>query len=96
MMRHKISQRQVCRVLGVNRSLLANFPKQLVKNRALIEPIKILSVRYPRFGYRRIGAMLTWQEGERIKVKRIYWICSILNLQLPQCRLKGKRLAMIP
>jgi len=91
MMRHGISQRQACHVLDVNRSLLSYTPKQPAKDQALIEPIRDLSQRYPRFGYRRIGAMLAWQQNEPINAKRVYRIWRMLNLQLPRRRPKKKR-----
>ena len=96
MIHRGISGRQACRVLGVSRSWLDYAPKQAKKDKALIEPIKALSKRYPRFGYRRIGAMLSWQEGEPINVERIYRIWRMLNLQLPGRRPKKKRPSNTP
>ncbi len=91
MMHRGISRRQACRMLGVSRSLLAYTPKQPEKDKALIEPIKQLSEQYPRFGYRRIGAILAWQRKEPINAKRVYRIWKMLNLQLPKRRPKKKR-----
>ena len=91
-----ISKRQACQVLGVSRSLLTYTPKQPEKDKALIKSIKTLSEQYPRFGYRRIGAMLAWQEGEPINAKRVYRIWRMLNLQLPKRRPKRKRVSSDP
>ncbi len=91
MMRHNISGRQACRVLGVSRSLLAYTPKQPEKDKALIEPIKKLSQTYPRFGYRRIAVMLGWQQDNAINAKRVYRIWKMLNLQLPKRRPRRRR-----
>ena len=96
MMHRGISQRQACRVLGVNRSLLAYTPKQPVKDKALMELVKALSEAYPRFGYRRIGAILAWQQKEPINAKRVYRIWRMLNLQLPRRRPKKKRPGSAP
>ncbi len=91
-----ISGRQACRILGVSRPLLTYTPKQPEKDKALIKSIKTLSEQYPRFGYRRIGAMLSWQEGEPINAKRVYRIWRMLNLQLPKRRPKRKRVSSDP
>jgi transposase InsO family protein len=91
MMHRKVSQRQACRVLGISRSLLAYSPRQPLKDQALMELIKKLSQTYPRFGYRRIAVMLSWQQGRRVNVKRVYRIWKMLNLQLPKRRPRKRK-----
>lgn len=65
--------------------------KQPNKDQELAKRVKKLSDKYPRFGYRRIGVMLEWEQGERVNIKRIYRIWKMLNLQLPKKRPRRKR-----
>ena len=91
MLHHRISQRRACREIGISRSILVYIPKQPNKDKGIMESIKALSEKYPRFGYRRIAVMLGWQLNETVNVKRVYRIWTILNLQLPKKRPRRKR-----
>jgi len=91
MQARKVSQRRACKEIGLCRSLLAYKPKQPHKDKPLIESVKELSEKYPRFGYRRIAVMLGWQMNETINVKRVYRIWKMLNLQLPKKRPRRRR-----
>ena len=91
MIQHNISQRWACKEIGLSRSLLVYRSKQTDKDRELLEPVKKLSEKYPRFGYRRIAVMLGWQRSETINVKRVYRLWKMLNLQLPKRRPRRRR-----
>lgn len=91
MQARNVSQRRACKEIGVSRSHMVYKPKQPLKDKPLIESIKVLSEKYPRFGYRRIGVMLGWQMDEKINAKRVYRVWKMLNLQLPKRRPRRKR-----
>lgn len=61
------------------------------KNETLRQAIIRLSNRFPRFGYRRIHAILTKQEGWTINVKRVRRIRSEEGLQVKKKTKKRKR-----
>ncbi len=54
---HGVSERRACRVLSLHRSTKRRQPGQ-PERAALIARIYALSERYPRFGYRKIFALL--------------------------------------
>jgi transposase InsO family protein len=91
MMNRHISQRRACKEIGISRSLLVYKAKQPSKDRRLMESVKSLSAKYPRFGYRRIAVMLRWQTKATVNAKRVYRIWKMLNLQLPKKRPKRKK-----
>ena len=54
---HGVSERRACRVLSLHRSTKRRQPGQ-AKQVELVARIHALSERYPRFGYRKIFALL--------------------------------------
>lgn len=91
MQSHKVSERRACGELGVSRSMMVYVPRQPDKDATLMEAVKAMSAKYPRFGYRRIAIMLGWECGKTVNPKRIYRIWKRLNLQLPRKRPRRKR-----
>ena len=91
MQQRKVSQRRACKEIGVSRSVMVYQAKQPVKDKPLIEAIKRMSEKYPRFGYRRIAVMLGWELGESINPKRVYRLWQQMNLQIPKKRPRRKR-----
>jgi transposase InsO family protein len=63
---HGASERRTCRVLGMHRSTKRWQPGH-PEQRALVARIHALSERYPRFGYRKIFALL---KGDQWAVSR--------------------------
>ena len=63
---HGASERRACRVLGMHRSTKRRQPGSSERE-ALVARIHALSERYPRFGYRKIFALL---KGEQWAVSR--------------------------
>lgn len=61
---------QVCRALGLARSGYYRLPMESVESRRLRKEIKELSEKHPRYGYRRITALLR-REGWRVNAKRV-------------------------
>ena len=59
----------------------------------MIQALKQLARRYPRFGYRRLHQMLLRQtpDGPAINVKRVRRLCTLAGLKLPVRRRKKRR-----
>jgi transposase InsO family protein len=69
---YKVSERHGCRILGLSRATKKYLPKSS-REKELREKIHMLSLRFPRFGYRKIHDKLKeegWQVG-REKVRLI-------------------------
>ncbi len=85
---HGVSERQACKLLELDRSSYRYQPQpdQNVKRR---EELVALARQKPRFGYRRLGALLE-KRGHRFNHKRIYRLYREEHLAVR--RLKRKRL----
>lgn len=66
----KLSLRRACRVLGFARSSMSYESKRKVPGE-LLEKLKALAMKRPRFGYRRLHLMLR-RAGESVNHKRVY------------------------
>ena len=66
-----VSQRRACRVLGQPRSTQRQAPKPKEKEGRLVARMLELVRQHPRYGYRRIWALLR-REGWRVNHKRVY------------------------
>ena len=64
------SVRQICETLGFNRSLLYYQPKSDPSQGELREKIEALCLRYPKYGYRRIRALLL-RQGYSVGYRRV-------------------------
>ena len=84
-----MSERKACRWLNVRRKSY-RYRRKKADSAKLIKRIKELALKHPRFGYRRIWALLT-RAGESINVKRVYRLWRELKLALPKRRRKKKR-----
>lgn len=91
--RRGISQRRACWLLGLSRRW-KNY-QSCRKEEDVIQRLKELARRYPRFGYRRLHQMLLRQNpgGTPINVKRVRRLCRLAGLKLPVKRRK-KRLGI--
>ena len=56
--RYRVSQRRVCRVMGRARSTLRYRRRRQADEPALSREVKRLARRHPRYGYRRVHALL--------------------------------------
>jgi len=65
-----VSQRRACRALSQPRSTQRYIAQQRNGERALVERMRELALRHPRYGYRRITALLR-REGWRVNRKRV-------------------------
>jgi putative transposase len=61
------------------------------EDRQLIADMRRLALRWPRFGYRRITALLQ-QEGWRVNVKRVHRLWKVEGLQIRRKARKRRRM----
>jgi putative transposase len=85
------SQRRGCRVSQQPRSTQRYTPQVKPDEPVLIRRMHELVRRYPRFGYRRIGAMLR-AEGRRINLKRVRRLWKKEGFRVPVKTHKKRRL----
>lgn len=86
-----VSQRRACRVLGQPRSTQRQKPKTREKERQLVRRMLELVAKHPRYGYRRIWALLR-REGWRVNRKRIWRLWRREGLKVPRKQRKKRRL----
>jgi transposase InsO family protein len=80
--RHGVSQRRVCRVLDRARSTVRYRRQPRADEEALVRAIKRLARRHPRYGYRRIHALLR-RGGWTVNLKRVHRLWVELGLKQP-------------
>ena len=81
----------MCRALGQARSTQRYRQYLPVADQRLIEAMHRLALRWPRFGYRRIAALLQ-REGWRVNVKRVHRLWKAEGLQIRRKSRKRRRL----
>lgn len=84
-----VSERRVGRVLGRSRSTLRYRRRRPVDEPPLVREIRRLARRHPRFGYRRIHAILV-RKGWTTNLKRVHRLWGELGLKRP-VRLRKSR-----
>lgn len=89
--RLEVSQRRACQVLSQPRGTQRYVPRRVDEDKALGAALKRLSRAHPRYGYRRIAALLR-TEGGCVNRKRVYRLWRQEGLQVPGKSRKGKRL----
>ena len=75
------SVRQICDVLGFNRSSLYYHPKSDSSEQVLRDEIEQLSARYPKYGYRRITQLLL-RMGYAVGYRRVARLMKEDNLSV--------------
>jgi putative transposase len=88
--RFTVSERGACRLVGAARSTVRYRP-QPRDDEALVERLRELAQQRPRFGYRRLHALLR-REGEAVNHKRVYRLYRAAGLAIP--RRKRKRVTV--
>ena len=78
-----ISERRACRVLGQPRQTQRYRPIIKEQERRLVERMLALVRAHPRYGYRRIWALLK-REGGAVNRKRVYRLWRREGLKVPQ------------
>ena len=81
---------QACRALGLARSAAYRLPGASVKSRRLRREIVALSQQHPRYGYRRITALLR-REGWSVNPKRVQRVRRQEGFQVRKRQRKMRR-----
>ena len=90
--RFGVSERRACRVLGQQRSTQRQAPTKAPEGEGrLVARMLELVRRHPRYGYRRIWALLR-REGWRVNRKRVYRLWRTEGLKVPRKQRKKRRL----
>ena len=79
-----------CRALGLARSAAYYLPRESVESRRLRKEIVALSQRHPRYGYRRITALLR-REGWGVNAKRVQRVRRQEGIQVSKRQRKMRR-----
>ena len=87
----EVSERRACQVLAQPRGTQRYRPRQPNRDRGLVQRMLQLVRRHPRYGYRRIWALLRG-EGFRVNRKRIYRLWRQEGLKVPRKQRKKRRL----
>jgi len=87
---HSLSERRACQLARQPRSTHRYESRQLLGDDALTRQIKALSLKHPRYGYRRITALLR-QDGWNVNRKRIHRIWKREGLRVPFRRRRKRR-----
>lgn len=80
-----LSCRRACALLQVARSTLAYQSRMEARDAPILERIRALARQHPRYGYRRIWALLV-REGLRLSAKRVHRLWKKAGLTLPRRR----------
>jgi putative transposase len=87
-----VSERRACRVAGQPRSSQRYVSMKVGKDAALVERMVALSIENPRYGYRRVWALLG-REGWAVNKKRVQRLWREAGLKVPTKKVhKRKRL----
>ena len=86
---HSVSERRACQVIGICRSSKRR-PSGRIEEAKLVRRVHELSERYPRFGYRKIHAVLR-SEGFAIGRDRLRLIRKQEGLQVARKQRKRRR-----
>ena len=86
-----MSERRACEVVGQPRGTQRYTPREPDDERALVRRMRELSAAHPRYGYRRVWALL---RAERFAVnrKRVQRLWRREGLRVPQTQRKRRRL----
>lgn len=88
---HGLSERRACSIVGLRRSVWQYKSRR--DDSALLERMRQLATERPRFGYRRLWAMLR-REGTLVNRKRVYRLYRQEGLKIR--KRSRKRLAAVP
>ncbi len=87
----EVSERRVCQVLGQPRSTQRYAVRERDDEKPLVQLMLTLARRHPRYGYRRIWALLRL-DGFRVNRKRVYRLWRKEGLKVPRKQRKRRRL----
>jgi putative transposase len=81
---YKVSERRACELLGVERSSY-RYRAAKQKDEAMKEQLSELARQHPRYGYRRLTALLN-RLGQAANPKRVWRLYRELELGVRRCR----------
>ena len=87
----EVSERRACKVVGQSRSTQRYAVRERDDERPLVQRMHALVRRHPRYGYRRVWALLR-SEGFRVNVKRVYRLWRKEGFRVPRKQRKKRRL----
>ena len=87
----KVSERRACRLMGQPRSTQRYVGRKVEKDRALAQRMVALSGENPRYGYRRVWALLR-REGWMVNIKRVHRLWKEGGLKVPTRQRKRRRM----
>jgi putative transposase len=93
--RYSISQRRISRIMDRSRSTLRYRQSTRAEEAPLTREIKRLARRHPRYGYRRIHALLV-RGGWSVNLKRVRRLWNELGLRRPLRLRKPRKLGPKP
>jgi putative transposase len=93
--RYEVSQRRISRVMGRSRSVLRYSRTRRADEPPLTCEIKRLARRHPRYGYRRVHALLV-RRGWTVNLKRVRRLWNGLGLRRPVRLRKPRKLGPKP
>lgn len=82
---HGASERRACRLVGVARSTRRYQPQPQQNDGTVRERLRTLSRERPRYGYRRLTALLE-AEGTTVNHKKVHRLCREEHLLVPRTR----------
>jgi putative transposase len=86
----KVSERRACRAIGQPRSTQRYMSHKVQRDRPLAQRMVALSRENPRYGYRRVWALLK-REGFEINQKRVHRLWREEGLKVPDKQHKRRR-----
>lgn len=86
-----LSQRQACTFIGLPRQSARRERVQPRKDQLMKNHIQALSLKHPRYGYRRIHALLCRANTNTINIKRVHRLWKRAERQVPPRKRKRTR-----
>ena len=86
----RVSERRACRVVGQHRSSQRYLSTKVGKDAALVKRMVALSTENPRYGYRRVWALLG-REGWKVNKKRVQRLWREAGLKVPAKKVHKRR-----
>ena len=86
-----MSERRACEAIGQPRSTQRYEPKEAEDEKPLVRRMKQLSAEHPRYGYRRVWALLR-RERFAVNRKRVHRLWRREGLKVPRKQRKRRRL----
>src|SRR2546425_101138 len=88
-MTRRLSCRRACVLLRVARSALGYAARRPARDAALVAELQRLAAAHPRYGYRRMWALLH-RRGLAVNAKRVHRLWRGAGLALPRRRVRRK------